>query len=240
MTRFILFLALFSIVGLGWAGCDDDGGDIGTSDSDTDTDSDSDTDTDFDEWLEVPTCMEACETPADCVSDTPSLYGQDNFVCEDGHCVYVGCHIDGECEEVYGEGYGCCDNPGNSNIPACVRLCEDEGDCAVEYGLGAYDYDNYECMDIGYCRYLGCHDSDECYETHGTEDYQCLDAQFLPIKTCQRTCSEAADCATGGGDAYDADNFLCEEGRCIYTGCGSTHECEETTGMGDGWECVEP
>jgi len=49
-------------------------------------------------------------------------------------------------------------------------------------------------------------------------------ADALP--TCYQTCAVAADCILpNGGTLYDADNYACEAGRCVWTGCTSTTEC---------------
>lgn len=237
MTRAQIMIAILATAAILSIRCNPESGGIGSTDTDTDSDSDADTD----DWLEVPSCMLACETAADCAYDGSTLFDADNYLCDQGgHCVYQGCNTDEECVDSYGDEYGCSDDPGNDTIPSCVRTCQEVGDCPEEYGLGAYDYDNYECTDVGYCKYLGCNDSDECFETHGSNDYSCLDDQFLPVRTCQRTCQEAADCDSAAGDAFDEDNYLCQDTRCIYTGCNSTGECEDSTGLGDGWECVEP
>jgi len=240
MTRASIAACLLALLTVRSSGCDDDGPGTGSTDSDTDADTDADTDTDT-SWTAVPTCMQTCDSPADCAYDDSPLFGADNYLCDAaGHCAYAGCNGDQECVDDMGDGYGCSGDPGDSLVPACVRTCLEAGDCAEEYGIGAYDYDNYECKADGYCKYLGCNDSGECSETHQSEDYLCLPAQFLSIDTCQRFCEGPADCDLGAGEAKDADNYLCNESACVYTGCNSTGECEETAGMGDGWECVEP
>ncbi len=169
------------------------------------------------------------------------MFEQDNYSCTaDGHCEYLGCNSDQECLDAMGDDYGCSSDPGNSPFPWCVKTCAESTDCEEEYGLGAFNHDNYECIAGGYCKYLGCHDTDECFETHGTDDYMCLPDQYMGIDTCQRKCATTDDCDLGAGSAKDADNYLCIDQGCVYTGCISTWECENTTGFGDGWECVEP
>jgi hypothetical protein len=43
---------------------------------------------------------------------------------------------------------------------------------------------------------------------------------------CLYACSTPADCDTGGGDPFTADNYECTGGGCIYTGCNSDSECQ--------------
>lgn len=41
---------------------------------------------------------------------------------------------------------------------------------------------------------------------------------------CRQTCSTASDCATASA-AYDADNYACTAGECVWKGCNSDAEC---------------
>lgn len=53
------------------------------------------------------------------------------------------------------------------------------------------------------------------------------DGDTPTVPTCQVACQLAADCAQAGpGTAFDEDNYSCEEGVCVYTGCLSDLECD--------------
>jgi hypothetical protein len=68
--------------------------------------------------------------------------------------------------------------------------------------------------------------------------YECLPSPYFDIPICQQPCQAAADCDVGGGAAYDADNYSCEDQTCVYTGCNSDTECQDSSGAD--FECVEP
>ena len=53
-----------------------------------------------------------------------------------------------------------------------------------------------------------------------------------PIPACWLGCESPADCNLGTA-LSDADNYSCEEGRCIYQGCNSTAECAEALQSAD-------
>jgi hypothetical protein len=46
------------------------------------------------------------------------------------------------------------------------------------------------------------------------------------MDVCLQTCAVAADCATPSAP-YDDDNYACDAGACVYTGCNSDAECED-------------
>jgi hypothetical protein len=99
-------------------------------------------------------------------------------------------------------------------------------DCVV--AAPDYDADNYAC-EGGVCRYTGCTGDAECAQKGA---YVCRDtaALLLPgldgVPTCVVACQAAADCAMpSAGAAFDADNYACIEGGCVWTGCNSTAEC---------------
>ena len=100
--------------------------------------------------------------------------------------------------------------------PYCQPGCNTTADC--DLGSAAYDPDNYSC-DQGACIYTGCNSEAECQAVNLT----CQDVGGVPV--CLIPCSVAADCEIGGGAAYDADNYSCDQGGCIYTGCNSDAEC---------------
>ena len=248
-TAFTL-LALCAALGLAAWGCGDNDGDDdnddndndnddGTSDADSDADGDADgdADSDSDGDADMPYCAQICSGPAGCVPDQSTLITDaDNWSC-DGHCTYEGCNGDQECDDAYSNlGYGCTADSGWGVVPSCAQLCDTAADCATEYSPAACDEDNYSCNAGGYCKYLGCNDDDECEAM--LSGYRCLQSPYLDIPICQEPCQEAADCDYGGGDAVDADNYSCEGQVCVYTGCNSTAECQDS--YDSGWECVEP
>lgn len=51
------------------------------------------------------------------------------------------------------------------------------------------------------------------------------DAAVLTAEYCLPTCTTAVDCNQGSAP-YDADNYLCTSGVCIYQGCNSDTECQ--------------
>lgn len=184
----------------------------------------------------VPGCRAVCNVPADCPQDNPNeLNDTDNWTCDEGYCSYKGCNSDEECEAAISNLYGCLED-GPYGFPMCTMKCEFVADCDSGGGV-LYDEDNYECTN-GYCEYQGCKDDAECREGMMSEDYVCVDYYDFRIKTCIPSCTSVVDCVANGEPAYDEDNFDCEDGLCIYTGCNNTEECEETMGHGEGYECV--
>ena len=97
--------------------------------------------------------------------------------------------------------------------------CDAPADCDLGAGP-AYDADNYACVSGG-CVYQGCNTTSEC-QTLG--DYVCHDAG-LGTRHCFPACAGPADCDLGAGPAFDADNYTCDEGACLYAGCNDTSEC---------------
>lgn len=62
------------------------------------------------------------------------------------------------------------------------------------------------------------------------------DAATLPaLPTCLLGCSSPADCTIAGSALYDADNYSCDGGRCRWTGCRTTAECQGAFGVA--YEC---
>ena len=114
----------------------------------------------------------------------------------------------------------------------CAQICATQIDCLSPYPLAVYDVDNYDCAE-GHCEYTGCNSSAECIESYG-EGYSCyFEAPLVPI--CLTTCTSVDDCYTEDSPPqYDADNYQCDDGVCVYTGCISDWECEQS---GD-YSCV--
>lgn len=170
----------------------------------------------------TPTCYDGCATVADCTTSVEA-YDEDNFVCDDGACVYTGCNSNDECA-FFGENYVCADTPGVSER-YCQQSCTTVADC--DLNSGAYDADNWTC-EAQVCRWQGCNSTAECVDTFSAE-YVC--APIEGFDTCVLGCSAAADCDQGLG-ANGADNYTCEAGACVYTGCNNDTECEDAFGAG--------
>ena len=45
------------------------------------------------------------------------------------------------------------------------------------------------------------------------------------VPTCVTACQTAVDCDMGLGGAYDADNYDCVDGGCVWIGCHTSREC---------------
>jgi hypothetical protein len=174
----------------------------------------------------TPVCVQACTVDADCDTGAPAggSNDADNFRCLDGACRWQGCQSDQECAIDAAEApwapamrcvtYAC-------GVRLCMRSCSVPADCPFGTSGVAYDADNYACDD-GLCRYVGCHDDAECATTFASERYRCRTS--LDVPTCWNTCASPADCASPS-PAYDADNYACDEGFCVWQGCHSAEEC---------------
>jgi hypothetical protein len=104
---------------------------------------------------DVPFCLPACATPADCNLGSPP-YSADNYECQNNACVYTGCNDDAECRAL--GNYLCRASPGFV-VPFCQPACTTPADC--NQGSPPYDSDNYECLN-DVCVYAGCNDDAEC------------------------------------------------------------------------------
>jgi len=105
----------------------------------------------------------------------------------------------------------------------CQQACDRAADCGVE--SLAFDSDNYRC-DEGLCVYSGCNDDRECEETYRGA-YTCRRTPQAVLPYCLQRCAGVADCAVDL-PAFDADNYACEDGVCVYTGCRTDDECSVT------------
>jgi hypothetical protein len=119
-----------------------------------------------DESAFIPTCVLACQSPADCATATP-LTDADNWTCTFGLCGYLGCLSDGECQETYANAAYECDD--GLAIPGCFLDCAAPADCATASVLT--DADNWARND--HCEYLGCQSTSECQEGFANPDYVC-------------------------------------------------------------------
>jgi hypothetical protein len=164
-------------------------------------------------------CSTRCDSEADCGFDTP-LNDADNYRCEDGLCVPLGCLGDEECDSER-PGFVCRSLPGHPR-PSCVRACESASDCSA--GSPALDDDNFECDD-GACAYSGCTGDAECEDLLGTPEATCADPGD-GLRGCFAVCEDAGDCPLAL-PIGTAENFRCDDGLCIYLGCQGDTECTD-------------
>ena len=114
----------------------------------------------------------------------------------------------------------------------CQYACKTPSDCVPAASNAINDADNYKCEN-GKCVYTGCNSDDECDEIYGavTEAtgtvYRCNKNGPYGYSECTPVCSTAADCTSlkSTENAYDLDNYKCDNGMCVYTGCNSDDEC---------------
>lgn len=186
-------------------------------------------------------CALECSEAADCVTSSSAISDADNYKCDNGACVYLGCNNDDECAEVYsttGKTYKC-RKFDSTTLPACAQACEIPDDCHY-YEAGstenAYDSDNYACTD-GACEYKGCNSDNECIVLAGSE-YGCREMDFVTVtmSLCTNLCNTAADCVTDGSN-YTEENYNCTNSTCVIKQCESDQFCSDT--MGDTYTCYE-
>jgi hypothetical protein len=104
-------------------------------------------------------CAPACATPEDCTLFV-SAFDQDNFICENEACWYLGCNSDDECVDTFHDPRYRCAGPPGEPFRQCALTCTAPIDC-VNGDAPLYSEDNYECVE-GLCRWLGCVAPDEC------------------------------------------------------------------------------
>lgn len=180
-------------------------------------------------------CQYACTTAFDCLTGgTSAIYDEDNFKCENGKCIYLGCLSDAECDEVYGavtEATGRvyrCNKNGAYGYPECTPTCSNAEDCNL-YGEGstqyAYDLDNNKCEN-GFCVYTGCNSDAECEVSTYSSDYKCIEQDYSgkTLKICIIPCKTAADCANS---VYPEEYYECRNSQCIAKSCESDEWCAE-------------
>ena len=186
------------------------------ADADADADTDADTDTDTDNGDEGPSyCVQSCTSNADCELGSQA-FDADNYDCNEGACTYTGCNSDAECES-WIPGYVCVGDA--TGMASCLQGCTTNADC--DLGVAAYDADNYECTSGG-CTYSGCNSDAECESW--LAGFVCAE-DATGMASCVPGCTSNAECDLGSA-AYDADNYECNGGGCIYSGCNSNEECE--------------
>ena len=118
-----------------------------------------------------------------------------------------------------GDGDATGDGDGDLDFPICLPACTTVADCTAGT-LPAYDADNYSC-DAGGCVYNGCNNDQECADSSSGV---CRPSSGQGVSYCTPTCATAADCDLGT-PAYDADNYSCDAGACVFTGCNTDQEC---------------
>ena len=201
-----------------------------------DTDGNSEDPQQNDEPAAEKFCQYACETDSDCVlAGSNAITDADNYNCDNGRCVYLGCLSDAECDEIYevvtaatGRVYRCNKN-GAYGYPECTPVCSEDADCDL-YGQGsstqyAYDFDNYKC-ESGLCVYTGCLSDAECETTTYSSDYKCLPQEYdgKTLKICTISCSTAADCSNS---AYPEKFYECRNSQCVAKSCENDEWCAE-------------
>lgn len=176
-------------------------------------------------------CQYACKTASDCVQvSSNAVYDDDNYKCENGKCIYLGCLSDDECDEVYGavtqatgKVYRCNKN-GAYGYPECTPTCSNAADCNL-YGEGstqyAYDLDNNKCEN-GFCVYTGCLSDAECEATTYSDLYKCLPQEYSgkTLKICTVACQTAGDCPNSG-------LYECRDSVCVMKSCESDEWCRK-------------
>jgi hypothetical protein len=171
----------------------------------------------------VPTCKPVCGDAGDCAQPSPA-FDFDNWDCVDAACVYLGCVDAPECQDTFmSANYVCVELDGDT-VPTCHPTCSSPFDCAQP--TMAFDADNWDCVD-SHCEYLGCASTNECQASFASPNYACESLPGDAVPTCHPTCGSPADCATSSA-AFDFDNWDCVDSHCIYLGCNSTDECQES------------
>ncbi len=123
------------------------------------------------------------------------------------------------------------------SISVCLTGCNVAADCDLYNGqYTVYDADHYSCDDGG-CTWLGCNSDAECSQLQA--GYRCHPLPFTDFKSCVPGCESNSDCSVpAAGTLYDADNYECSAGACVFTGCNTNNECQEA--QGESFLCVDP
>jgi hypothetical protein len=184
------------------------------------------------EFAALPTCLLSCVAVSDCATPN-ALTDEDNWACDADLCEYLGCQSTEECQVALSSGDYVCENIGGPTS-TCVHTCAQASDCATNSALT--DADNWSCEGQR-CKYVGCQSTNECQQVYANPDYVCETAPGVPIPQCLHTCATSADCATPSA-VTDADNWSCDQNRCLYLGCQGNPECQEAYANPD-YVCVE-
>lgn len=109
----------------------------------------------------IATCRQTCSTPADCAFPDALSHQEDNYLCSNGVCTWMGCNNDDDCAGGQSGEFRCFDarDLPNADVPTCRKVCDTASDCAQATEL--YGEDNYECRNGG-CVWTGCNSTAEC------------------------------------------------------------------------------
>ena len=176
-------------------------------------------------------CQYACTKASDCLTVTSNaIYDEDNYKCENGKCIYLGCLSDAECDEVYGNVTAYtgrvyrCNKNGAYGYPECTPTCSDVADCNL-YGDGstqyANDLDNNKCEN-GLCVFTGCLSDAECEASMYPSGYKCLPQEYSgkTLKICTPACQTDTDCPQSG-------LYECKDSNCVMKSCESDEWCRK-------------
>ena len=188
-------------------------------------------------------CVIGCKTASDCVpAGSNAITDGDNYNCDNGKCVYLGCLSDAECDEIYGAVTAAtgrvyrCNKNGAYGYPECTPACSNAADCNL-YGEGstqyAYDLDNNKC-ESGFCVYTGCLSDAECETTMYSSDYKCLPQEYVgkTLNICTIPCKSAADCAN---ETYPEEFYECKNSQCVTKNCENDEWCKNY--IGENYSC---
>jgi hypothetical protein len=185
---------------------------------------------------QIASCYKGCSSPSDCVVAGSTLFDADNWTCKSNLCIYNGCNNDSECQSAYmNTAYACRVTSQTGGTHQCAHTCTTSADCATA-GVALYDANHWNCESTS-CVYKGCLAASDC-TTLGS-NYTCADLQGSIIKSCQKTCSASADCVVAGAAIYDADNWSCPHGLCVWDGCNNDAECQSSL-MNNAYVCSQP
>jgi len=106
----------------------------------------------------------------------------------------------------------------------CRATCSTAADCAVP-GEPLQDASHFTCKS-GRCEWRGCQSASDCQTALQTSKVTCATESGAEVASCVATCAAAADCAVPGSGLTDAGHFACAGGKCTWTGCKSSHECQ--------------
>ncbi len=125
-------------------------------------------------------CTGGCTTAHDCSAGTADQ-DDDNYRCEQGGCLYLGCLSDEECRLARAPEPSVCrpaavpffETQRPPPINACTRPCTVATSSTACVGpVQAFDADNYVCA-AGGCRYIGCRSDAECRDGIVTSPLVC-------------------------------------------------------------------
>jgi hypothetical protein len=126
---------------------------------------------------------------------------------------------------------------GSGQLRTCRPTCTTAADCAVP-GQPLQDAGHFTCK-ANRCEWLGCQSANECQSALQTSKVTCATEPGAEVASCVVTCNAAADCAIQGSPLGDASHFACNAGKCTWTGCKSTSECQSAAGSNN-YVCETP